>query len=370
MIARSSRGPAGRQGFTLVEMLVALGIFVILATITLGAFRGVSKDDQISAGAQTVKGWFEHARSRAIKTKSAYGVRFIPDASAGRYCSTVSYIAAGATDESNLDPSPGAERKWITVAYNMSGLTGRLIPGGTAIDAWRGFVDSGALPAVGGGNPLGLRIEVPKDSGHWFALQDVESDGATPPTFRIVVGSGARAMLTNLIDQRVEYRLELGPTAQSDPAPALPRGVVIDFDASQLPDNWRPGFAAAETPYPSSGLDLMFSPNGALMGRGAGAGGVLHLCLSTREDAEAIRINFQSSTPPHPQWVTSPTVPTYPFILADPKTAQKLVSVFLGSGRIGTASVNTAGDTNSVFQNELVGGAAARLYAVRGRESK
>ena len=396
MIARFRSPAAARRAFTLVELLVSLTIFVILATLTLGAFRGVSKDDQISAASQTVKGWFETARSRAIRNKSAYGLRFIPESNSGRYCTTVSYISAGATDESNLDPNlAAAAQKWIKPVVDATTgiLTNRVRAGAASIADWRGFVDSGALPKVGAGNPFGLRIEIPKNSGQWFPLLGITSSGA-PPTYFLNLGGGAQSLLAGYVNpgdgsvdddgdllpdayvaQRVEYRLELSPVVEQETATSLPRGIVIDLDASFLPANWRPNATGAAYPVTTTTtlpiqttMDVLFNKNGSLVANSAPPGSVLHLCVSTFEDAEAARNNFTTG---HPQFEPTASARVYPFILRDPKTAQKLVSVFLGSGRISTANVNTDGDSlNNGVQNEFVAGVLAKRYAIRGRESK
>jgi type II secretory pathway pseudopilin PulG len=381
-------------------MLVALGIFVILATLTLGAFRGVSKDDQISAASQTVKGWFEHARSKAIRNKSAYGLRFVPESNSGRYCTTVSYLSAGAFDES--DSNSASNQKWIKPVCNSTTgvLTGQIRAYGASIADWRGFVDSGALPkpgtsGPGTGNPFGLRIEIPKNSGQWFPLTGVtQVPSSSPPVYLLNVTGGVQNLMgsyisagdpgypldddgdgtaDNWVAQKIEYRLELSPVVEQGTATSLPRGIVIDLDASVIPTSWRP--AATGASYPGGAtMDVVFKTNGTMVANEASPGQVLHLCISTLEDAEAVRNSFNpANTPPpvknHPSLEPVASNRFYPFLLADPKTSQKFVSVFLGSGRISTAVVNAPGDTDNKIQNELLTGNAI-LYAIHGRESK
>ncbi len=324
--------------FTLVEMLVALTIFIILATLTLGAFRGISKNDQISAASNQIKGWFEHARSKAIHDKLPRGVRFLPDANKPTLCSSVVYIGSAGYDDGDLT-QPLAQRKFVvlnsTARLTLSASTQ------TAIE-WFYLVNSQALSAATA-QTHGLRCEIPRGSGYWYPIVNVVAQLTPTPQATMTLG---RPVLNTAggINEPLDYRVELGPTVLEDDDPiALPRGIVIDFDASIIPDSWRPGYNASTAKWelPVDRMDVMFTPQGTFGGQLAASIGVLHLTVSTLEDADAARL---PPNPPHPEDSPAPPavrVPpyTYPYVLANPKTTQKVVSVFMNSGRLSTSDV-------------------------------
>ncbi|MBX3444531.1 MAG: prepilin-type N-terminal cleavage/methylation domain-containing protein [Planctomyces sp.] len=378
-----------RCAFTLIELLVAMGIFLILTVIAIGSFRGVNKDDRISAGAQQVKGWFEHARSMAIHDQQPRGIRLLPDANNPRFCTSVAYIGGVGFDETDtgvpLAVAGGiTERKIVGVSLNgllirpfaVDSSDAPIIGSNVTAADWTALIENGSLSTITAQNH-GLRIEVPRGSGHWYPVQGV--DTGSPPF--LLLGQPVRNF-AQYIGQALDYRLELGPTVLPDTANPLPRGVVIDLDASALPDSWRPVMwpATSSPPAPYGGqMDIMFSPRGAFAGQFAARTGMIHFVVSTVEDAEQLRVQVNE----HPANVTASTVPPapylpYPFVMADPLTSQRIVSAFLTSGRIASSEVfiDPGDDADpSQWQNNRAGSAfgdASRpfRYAIRGREAK
>jgi len=66
-----------RDGFTLVELLVSISIFVILLTIAVGAIDLSSGNRGLSSGANQLQSAIEGARSRAAKLQRNVGLRFV-----------------------------------------------------------------------------------------------------------------------------------------------------------------------------------------------------------------------------------------------------------------------------------------------------
>jgi len=68
----------GRAAFTLLEMLVVIGIIAIVAGLAAPAFKGLGKGNQMSAAARQLLDDLSHARQRAIGTRSTVYVVFFP----------------------------------------------------------------------------------------------------------------------------------------------------------------------------------------------------------------------------------------------------------------------------------------------------
>ena len=336
----AARRPAARA-FTLVELLVALTIFVILATLTLASFRGVSKNDHISAATNQIKGWFEHAKSKAIHDKLPRGVRFLRnDAGSPDLCTSVVYIGSAGYDDGDLVNTP---RKYVTLSANRLQLLANATNGATqTATEWHYLRSTGALSRAAA-QTHGLRVEVPRGSGFWYPIVDL-STSLTSAT--MTLGRPVTNYAAGNTSEPIDYRVELGPTVMQDNPISLPRGIVIDLDASILPSSWRTNynFTTSSWVVPEQ-LDVMFNAQGQFQGQIATQIGVLHLLVSTQEDADAARLAAGGN---HPETPPTPSAPpdravgsafTYPFVLANPKTTQKVVSVFTSSGRISVSDV-------------------------------
>ena len=70
-----------RGGFTLIEMMVVLGIIGVLVGLALLlANSGILTNQRMTSGSDRISGWFMQARSKAQRDGAPRGVRFIPDA--------------------------------------------------------------------------------------------------------------------------------------------------------------------------------------------------------------------------------------------------------------------------------------------------
>src|ERR1700677_2087704 len=70
---------AGRASFTLLELLVSLGIILILATLTMRLLNATLNSDRIRNGARELQSFLAGARDRAIYAGQPRGVRLIQD---------------------------------------------------------------------------------------------------------------------------------------------------------------------------------------------------------------------------------------------------------------------------------------------------
>lgn len=302
MKRRSTTGqPAG---FTLIELMIVIGIILIIATMTLSAISYVRSSDRVGSEAARVQSFIMGARDRAIYADEPRGVRFFveplpPGSSAAdawpftRTITSMTYIAPGG--------------KWSAPEYS-AGVDILRVDSNSDGD----FEDSADLPIIvrGHSNPGwwnlkrrgwlvdGLRIRIPAGpTGHWYAVDTSRIDTTAAPgreqylvlevPFADEGNSGEEVAWENLTYE-IEFPARLLP---QEPV-LLSEGVVIDLDGSKVPDIWRPatpGAAQSSGSAEYSGyMDLWFSPRGNIIGDAA-AEGVLHFYVCDGEDSRILK---------------------------------------------------------------------------------
>lgn len=357
-----------RAAFTLVEMLVAVGILVVLTTLTVTAFT-VNDADRVGNSVATFKNALEGARSRAINSGEVRGLRLITDPNDGRIVKSMVYIGSAGINEGNgIIVYEPRFRRW-TLANNDR-------------NEWENLFNRNLIP-------LGSRVEVPVGSGHWYTVTGGDENYADTD---MIFSGGDREVLflaehfypnrpatINLSgvptatfiaepNSQTTFRLELASTVLDGAEPILldPQ-TCIDMDGSFVPNNWRPG--DVDDPYgiDSSGMspvrtnmDILFAPDGTITGN-IKTFGVLRFRFAYVSDvvlAENLggRPLIQAATPP------AAVVP------ANPEKDHKAVSIFSQTGGIVITEIDpttsgTAGGFNSNIASQPFS------YALRGQES-
>jgi type IV fimbrial biogenesis protein FimT len=74
------KGPRRDRGFTLIELMVAIGVAAILAAIAIPAFNSFVMNDRDASQINSLVGSFNYARSMAVKLNSRNGVQVCPSA--------------------------------------------------------------------------------------------------------------------------------------------------------------------------------------------------------------------------------------------------------------------------------------------------
>lgn len=312
-----------RAGFTLVELMVVIGIILLIAVMTASAINLTISGDKVRGGARQVQSFLAGARDRAIYSKSPRGVRFLLDPTNNRTVSSMVYIAP--TDDWNQGT---IEVEWY---------------GGT-VKAVRGFDVS--VTASGFGFPTGwlnlynqgllkngVRIKIPNsDTGEWYTVDTSLVSGGGPGGDPVLLLTTSYAKTPSMTsnqadfqpafqpsDGQTTYLLELPPSVMPNQEPVLlPKGAVIHLDrcttpvnleqaAAVTPPNWLP--RADKLPYAwkkptttgdpsgfdySSMMDVMFSPRGVVIGPAA-QNGIIHLYVADQKDADMDRQYWQAA---------------------------------------------------------------------------
>lgn len=223
------------------------------------------------------------------------------------------------------------------------------------------------------GEYIGSRIQIPAKNGTWFPIVDIDSplgttfpdrfpnDTADPqfPTsgvrltiagqYPLVATNSPRLLSPGVTqeyaqvdeDKVLEYVLELAPPILPGSTPqALPQGVAIDLDGSQVPSAWKSGGNYIDH------LDILFSPRGDVTGTAAAAG-VLNFIVAN-VDAIVNGDRYMGTLPKPLRTIDATT--GLGITLND-----RLVTLFTRTGLVTTTRVNHDDTTKSPYLYGLTG---------------
>jgi len=302
-----------RGGYTLIEILIVVGILVVLLTMTLMTVRFTRDGDRVTAAAAQIQSFLAGARDRAIYARAPRGVRLFLDTNNPRTVSSMVYI----------DPSESWSDGVVQLRRWDPELDGRTNTGGGNVDINQdGVADDprSVWMVVGDGTAWwelkrrgllfdGMRIRIPQGpGGSWYPVNTrlIDVTQAPPTTQILVLGIPYRDPGNTPVERSQafesggpeNYEIQLAPRILPGEPASLPEGTVIDLDGSRIPDAWRPsstltGGGTGNALY-SQYIDLVYSPRGSLMGDAA-SGGVLHLYVCDREDSVLLKEEFLKS---------------------------------------------------------------------------
>lgn len=251
-----------RSGFTLIELIVALSIFLILSVMTITMVNISTDAERISSAARQVQSYVLGARDRAIHAGEPRGVRFVLDPNDSTSVNSLLYIGSPEKFRTGLVTVGGQN---LLPAHDSAYF---LVPDATTSARWERLYQQRLLvdyaPIWLGANKLYNTVRrITDGSGNFLRWR----------LGRPMAGASDAAGST------VEYALQLQPAVLPNQEPRLlPRGIVIDLDQSQLPNAWSSGGSY-------SGMDVLFSPRGTITGRLAAAGAI-RLVLADIVDVE------------------------------------------------------------------------------------
>ena len=167
-LSSSTRRSLG--GFTLVELLIVIGVIATLSTLTLVSVRAIARDARLSSATNTLMAALDNARALAMKRNTPVLVAFYPQLEDNR--SRVVVITAAATGDStgvDIVPSTPADPSGWRVLDRFRILPDvpiRLLPDGIKIAGpdyaanadgdWLVMTDLSRQPGEGPGPIVGV----------------------------------------------------------------------------------------------------------------------------------------------------------------------------------------------------------------------
>lgn len=253
----------GRRGFTLIEMLVAIGILTVLATLSVAVIPKIQERTKAARGGDLVQGWLLIGKQRALRDRAPRGVRLIIDADL--YVRTLQYIErpdnfTGGAVQFDPPGQPGSNAYKAT--FIGVDLTGGLDPNIPAI--WP--IQAGDYLQVQGG-PSYLIAQVVPGTATTANYVLVTSLSTNPPGVPLWDN-------VNLPPAPAPTYATTAYTIIRQPRPIagedilqLPDDVVIDMRTVPGVGYSFPDWTAATITVSGLSYDILFTPNGTLTGR-------------------------------------------------------------------------------------------------------
>lgn len=249
-----------RGGFTLVELLVAMGILIVLAGLALlVANSGIVGNARTSSGSDRIGGWLMQAREKAKRDNAPRGIRFLVDGSG--YCREAQLIEVPEpytmpVGNTLLVEQSGGVRRVYVIGPNIADIANNVAANDTLVIPSLGSIHRiVATPAASvniGGNPVAaVEIQV-------FDPSKIPSLGA---------GSSAAGTPT-YSSPKFGFIRQARPTF-GEPPLLVPETVAICVNPAN-PDgsNAAGGVTLSLIPTASGNFDVLFAPNGEVLNAG------------------------------------------------------------------------------------------------------
>jgi prepilin-type N-terminal cleavage/methylation domain-containing protein len=253
-------GVVWRGGFTLVEMLVVLGILLTLAAMTVAFLPTLNNYQKVQSGASRVQGWFLTAKQRALRDQVPRGIRLLVETIGGRQVVRSLQYTEQPEDYSLGLLTVNADMQHATVSGSGVDLSG-------GFDATGGDTSNLTFWPVQPGDFLMVGTDTTKPI---FRITGVNSANFSPSTqANQITTANANMPPTTPTNPAGPYRVIRAPRGLAgEPPLLLPQDVVIDVTGdndtsgnprtSQIPNGG--------SPLAVQYYDLLFASSGAVTG--------------------------------------------------------------------------------------------------------
>lgn len=352
----------GRAGYTLVEILVVMGLMMLLAALAAAVgYSGLIGSQRVVGASDRASGWLIIARQTAVRDRAPRGVRFIgvPDPSGAVYFREAQYVEAPEAFIPNPNQESNPQGPRLVFAYDWLGPA-QPTRGGNAVDSKEVyFVATNPLDLAEFYDrvTVGDTLILPEFNATYrvttapaAAQSNLEVGGVTIPAAQAVkitlqtqpdlAAAGVRAAPppptgkpTTLVTYKYAFQGQARPVL-GEPVLQLTNGMAIDYrvtgqtttlgvplkrDASGNPEVDADGKVT---------FDILFSPSGQVLGNANSL-----ICLWVRNPENV----------PHPR--PGPTG-TEDLVAYNAAGDQVLVVVSTRSGLISTQPVNPPPDVD------------------------
>ncbi|EMI42573.1 Tfp pilus assembly protein FimT/FimU [Rhodopirellula sp. SWK7] len=288
------------RGFTLVELLVVLTIFLLVSAIALPTFRTLISDQKVSQSSRTIVAYLDEARSRAISEGRFVGVRIERfdtiaavnfQTAAGvrlRQLMGVPPYTGEAADAKVkfIYPTPGA----TTATLEFTGVHNQMLVLYT--DSNSALYNNDYSAPIKNGD----LIELP--GGRYFRLtftgynSTTDTVSATIDLNSPLSGSNTFPVIHQPVDNAsVSYRIHRSPAVSTSKSLTFPRGIVIDTTYSGIGIDGN--HFAPQGSAPNQPIDIVFGPDGRVetasldaLGNRTIPSGLIFLCVGDSDGVQ------------------------------------------------------------------------------------
>jgi len=264
-----------RSGFTLLELLVVIGVILVLATLALFIAPRLNDDQRIVRGSDLIQGWMLIQKQRAHRDQVPRGIRLVQNTDNPGFVSEMFYI------EQPEDWKGGSLQVPSPFVPGDPPIPPGVPPLATAFIANKDLVNEGVVSA-GDHLVLDSYETVPLNSHRIFLAQYLPTNGSRPAGTRFILGAADgtafRGVAGPIGPGETNFRIVRQPRVMVGEQPLqLPKECVIDLAGNTIGGIPYPALTtdAGNTVLPGGSLDIIFGSRGQVIGANAIGGKII-----------------------------------------------------------------------------------------------